>query len=93
VRKYVLLLIVAVCAVGCTQTKEPEKSPEDKLKYEIAKIIADNKILGCTEFYWQQPSSIPYEYIVYCSKDGFNWEPYFVRTKKGTIVKGIGPSN
>ena len=95
VLKFILIAIVALilfkaCSDSGTGTKADTTAPVD-VQYEIAKVIASNKMSGCGEFTWTANPGQSSEYTVKCSSDGTNWTTYTVWTKVDKIVPGVTP--
>lgn len=53
---------------------------------EVMRVLAQNSIEGCGEFYQKPHVSSPAEYVVACTRDGATWRGYLVFTATGQVM-------
>lgn len=52
----------------------------------IAKTLADNNIISCSEFHFKESITNNNEFLVACSNDSKNWNYYLVWPQVGKVI-------
>ena len=85
-RKVVLFLLCGIfllCCIGFAFADMflSERYPgpwRTNFNIGISRALAKNIILGCDEYIYRPSSKDHDEYLVRCTRDGFNWSSYIV---------------
>lgn len=82
-----LIVLLSACAKSTTYPGEWRSSGPASDK--IAITLGQNSTSGCGEFYYKLANGEqdPGEALVYCTRDGSNWDSYLVFYKIGNVMR------
>jgi hypothetical protein len=90
-KKHILgaALVLALSACAKDPTYPGEWRSGGSAFDEIAIALGQNHTLGCGEFYYKLANGEkdPGEALVYCTRDGRNWDSYLVFYKIGNVMR------
>lgn len=80
-----LVLASAAHAEVALLERYPGPWTED-MNIPISRALVKNSIRGCGEYKYRPSNRDKGEFLVYCTRDGQNWEAYLVWTSAGKVT-------